>query len=165
MVERTGAVTAAVIILAMGLLTTADVTGRFIFNSPIPGTVLLCEFMMIAIVYFGVAYVQAYDGHVKMDIIVRQLPPTVALSIDFFIHLAALVIFSLVTWEAGVVAYRSWLFQDYASGLLEAPYWPARAALPVGVGILCLRFIFNIIDDILKFRGIYPLTQKEGENR
>ena len=164
-IERVAAVTAATTILIMGLLTTADVTMRFVFNSPIPETVLFCEFLMVGIVYFGIAYVQAYNGHVKMDVIVNRLHPRTALSIDFATHILALVIFSLATWQAGAVAWRAWIFQDYASGLLKVPFWPARTALTLGVGILCLRFIFDIIDDILKFRRVYRLTQEEGESR
>ena len=164
-VEKAGAATAATIILVMALWTTADVTMRFLFNSPIPETVLFCEFFMIPIIFFGVAYVQAYNGHVKMDILVKRLQPRKGLWFDLVIHILALVIFSLLTWEAAGVAYRSWIYQDYASGLLEIPFWPARTALPLGTGLLCLRFIFDIIDDILKFRRVYPLTQKEGESR
>ena len=48
-VERVAATTAATIILIMALWTTADVTLRFLFNSPIPETVLFCEFFMIPI--------------------------------------------------------------------------------------------------------------------
>jgi len=164
-VERVAAVTAATIILTMGLLTTADVTLRFFFNAPIPGTVLVMEFMMIAVVFFGVAYVQSLNGHVKMDVIVNRMQPRTALWFDFVIHILALAIFFLVTWEAWVVAYKSWIYQDYAAGILPAPYWPARAVLPLGVGLLCIRFILDIIDDILKFKQVYPLTQKEGKSR
>jgi len=164
-VERAGAVTAAAIILIMALWTTADVTMRFLFNSPIPETVLFCEFFMIPIVFFGVAYVQAYNGHVKMDILVKRLHPRTGLWFDFVIHILALVIFALATWQSGEVAWRAWIYQDYASGLLKIPFWPARTALTLGVGLLCFRFIFDIIDDILKFRRVYPLTQEEGESR
>ena len=161
-IEKVGATTAAIIILIMALWTTTDVTLRFLFNSPLPETVLFCQFLMVGIVYFGVAYVQAYDGHVKMDILVKRLQPRTGLWFDFVIHILALVIFSLLTWEASLVAYRSWLYNDYASALLEIPFWPARTALTLGIGLFCLRFIFDIIDDILKFGRVYPLTQKEG---
>ena len=161
-VERVGAATSAVLVFVMALLTTADVALRFIFNKPIAGTILLMEFMMVALVYFGVAYVQAHNANIKMDMIGGKLPTRAIQSLDLFIHIAALAIFALVTWQAGLVAYKSLLFHDYASGLLPAPYWPAKSALTLGLSILCLRFVFNIIDDILKFRGFSPSTISES---
>ena len=163
MIERIGAWTAACIILLMGLLITTDVTMRF-FLIPFHGAMEVASFMMIGVVYFAVAYVQGENAHIKMDFIVRRLPPRTIIWFDFSVHLLALAIFSLATWQACLVAYRTWIYKDYASGILQAPFWPSRTALAIGIGLLCLRFIFDIIDDIQKFRGFYPLMEEEGKS-
>lgn len=153
--ERALAVVSASIILAMMLLTTADVALRFLLNSPIPGAYELSEFLLVGVVFLAISYVQAARGHIMVDLFTARLPLGARLGLDILGALLALAVFSLLAWQAGYQAWRAWAIQDYSMGLIAFPLWPARTALAVGVGLYCVRLILDVVgDSVLLVRSL-----------
>ena len=136
-------VAAAIVVFMMGL-TTVDVVMRYVFNSPIPDVYNLCEMLIVGIVYLAIAYVQQQKSHVRVDVIIDRLqgPPRLAFELGTLI--LALVGFSLMTWQAGRLAWDAWVTGDYSMGLIEYPFWPSKFAMTLGIGLLCLRFVTDI---------------------
>lgn len=145
--ERVLAAVSAAIILVMMLLTTADVAFRFFLNSPIPGAYELSEFLLVGVVFLAISYVQACRAHIMVDLFTDRLPRWATLGLDILSALLALVVFAVLTWQAGFQAWRAWVIDDYTMGLIAYPIWPARAALALGVAVYCLRLILDIAND------------------
>ena len=61
-----------IVLLVMMLLISADTIFRYVFNSPIDGTMELSEFFMIAIVYPSLAYAQYLKAHVRVELFVMR---------------------------------------------------------------------------------------------
>lgn len=107
-------ITNALTAVAMGvafllmLLGTGDVIGRYLFRQPIPAAAGFSEVMLVALVYFGVAYALTVGGHVSIDSIVTRLPSRWQQIIGVITSFAALVIFSLLTWQSALKAIRTW---------------------------------------------------------
>ncbi len=148
-------VSAAIIGFMMGL-TTVDVVLRYLFNSPIPGVYTLCEMLMVGIVYLAIAYVQQHKGHVRVDIFIDRLQGPSRLAFELATLIMALVCFSLMTWQTGLLAWDAWVTGDYDMGLIEYPFWPTKSTLTFGIGLLCLRFITDIKNHIRELRRISP---------
>jgi len=148
-------VAAAIVVFMMGL-TTVDVALRYLFNSPLAGVYTLCEMLMVGIVYLAIAYVQQQKGHVRVDVLIDHLqgPPRLAFELGTLI--LALVSFSLMTWQAGRLAWDAWVTGDYAMGLIEYPFWPTKFAMTFGLGLLCLRLVTDITNLILELRKTSP---------
>jgi TRAP-type mannitol/chloroaromatic compound transport system permease small subunit len=70
-----------------------------------------------------------------------------------------LVIFSIVTWQSGRLAWEAWETQDYTMGIVQFPLWPAKTILPIGVGLFCLRLFLDIII------GLYNLGRSPAANK
>ncbi|MGH9695962.1 MAG: TRAP transporter small permease subunit, partial [Bryobacteraceae bacterium] len=62
-----------VFIFALMWLTMAEVLGRRLFNSPVPGAIDYIEVGMAAFAFMGAAYCQRLGGHVRMDLLVSNL--------------------------------------------------------------------------------------------
>jgi len=62
------------LILGVMLWVVSEVIARYVFNSPLPGHLEGAELLLPMIVFFGVSYVQARDGHVGMTFVVDALP-------------------------------------------------------------------------------------------
>ena len=155
-VERVAnGVAAAIVVFMMGL-TTVDVVMRYVFNSPIPGVYTLCEMLIVGIVYLAIAYVQQQKSHVRVDVFIDRLkgPPRLAFELGTLI--LALVGFALMTWQAGLLAWDAWVTGDYAMGLIEYPFWPTKFAMTFGIGILCLRFVTDISNQVLELKRTSP---------
>ena len=143
-VERVANGVAASLVAFMMGLTTVDVVMRYVFNSPIPGVYTLCEMLIVGIVYLAIAYVQQQKSHVRVDVFIDRLRGSPRLAFELATLILALVGFSLMTWQAGLLAWDTWVTGDYAMGLIEYPFWPAKFAMTLGIGLLCLRFVTDI---------------------
>ena len=144
-------VAASVVVFMMGL-TTVDVVLRYVFNSPIPGVYTLCEMLIIGIVYLAIAYVQQQKSHIRVDIFIDRIegPPRFAFELATLI--LALVSFSLMAWQSGLLAWDAWVTGDYEMGLIEYPFWPPKSVMTVGLVLLCLRFITDIKNMVVQLR-------------
>ena len=54
--------TSVFIIMFLMFFASAEIIGRYIFNSPIPGHVEIVELIMAGVVFFGVAYTERTGG-------------------------------------------------------------------------------------------------------
>ena len=148
-------VAAATLVFMMGL-TTVDVVMRYVFNAPIPGVYTLCEMLIVAIVYLAIAYVQQQKSHVRVDVFIDHLQGPPRLAFELATLVLALVGFSLMTWQAGLLAWDAWVTGDYAMGLIEYPFWPTKFAMTLGIGVLCLRFITDISNYVRELKRTSP---------
>jgi len=144
-IERGFCYAAAGLVLVMIFPTTLDVVLRYIFNAPLPEMFQLTEFMMVAVVYLAIAYVQQLKDHIKIEIATQWLPQKAQEALEIFGYLVGLVIFLIITWQSGRLAWEAWETQDYTMGIVQFPLWPAKTILPVGVGLFCLRLFLDIV--------------------
>lgn len=158
-IERGFCYTAAGLVFVMIFPTTVDVILRYIFNSPLPEMFQLTEFMMVGVVYLAIAYVQQLKDHIKIEIATQWLPKKGQDILDLFGCLVGLLIFAIITWQTGRLAWEAWDTQDYTMGIVQFPLWPAKSILPIGVGLLCLRLL---LDFLIGFARLWsPLVEKK----
>jgi len=144
-------VAASIIVFMMGL-TTVDVALRYLFNSPIPGVYTLCEMLIVGIVYLAIAYVQQHKSHIRVDIFIDRIEGPPRISFELATLILALVSFSLMAWQSGLLAWDAWVTGDYEMGLIEYPFWPTKSVMTLGLVLLCLRFVTDITNYILQLR-------------
>ncbi len=159
-IERGFCYGAAGLVLVMIFPTTLDVILRYIFNAPLPEMFQLTEFMMVAVVYLAIAYVQQLKDHIKIEIATQWLPPMVQELLDLFGFLVGLVIFTIITWQTGRLAWEAWETQDYTMGIVQFPLWPAKSILPIGVGLFCLRLLLDILIGL--FQWVHSFGEHKG---
>jgi TRAP-type C4-dicarboxylate transport system permease small subunit len=144
-VERYFCYLAAGLVFVMIFPTTVDVVLRYVFNAPLPEMFQLTEFMMVGVVYLGIAYVQQLKDHIKIEIATQWIPRKGQDALDLFGCAVGLFIFGLITWQTGRQAWEAWDTQDYTMGIVQFPLWPAKSILPVGIGLFCLRLFVDLI--------------------
>lgn len=88
-------------LFAMMLLTTADVTGRYFFNSPILGAVELTQLMLAAVVFLSLPVVCWREEHVSVDLLDAIFPAR-------WIWLRQVIVNLIVTAALWVMAGRVW---------------------------------------------------------
>jgi len=136
---------AAGVLAALMVLTGADVTLRYIFNAPIPGTFEITEFMMAIVVALGLAYCALQKGHVRADVVVSRLPERVQAVMNSMAYLVFLGIFILITWQS---VYRAQAMIDtgLTSFVLYIPVFPFVLVVTAGSAMLCLVLLRDAID-------------------
>lgn len=139
---------AVFIIMFLMFFATAEILGRYLFNSPIPGHVEIVELIMAGVVFFGIAYTERVGGHVRMELFVTRvlkgrayhIAEVITATLSLFVYLFILIYtykFALFSFQIGdVTAYINW------------PTWPSKFAIPLGSLFLCIRFVIEIIQHL-----------------
>lgn len=130
-------------IFALMWLTMAEVLGRRLLNSPVPGAIDYIETGMVVFAFMGVAYCQREGGHVRMDLLVANLKGRVLWVTEAFAILVAAVYVAIIVWASAQDAWRSF---DLGDETLDAhvPVWPSKLVVPVALALLELRLLVNL---------------------
>jgi TRAP-type C4-dicarboxylate transport system permease small subunit len=121
-------------------------------EEPLPAIFQLTEFMMVGVVYLGISYVQSMKEHIKIEMATSWLPQWGQDFLDIFGYMVGLLLFAIMMWQSGRLAWEAWVTQDYTMGIIHFPLWPAKGIIPIGCGLLCIRLLLDIFLDIQKLR-------------
>ncbi len=138
-------VASGVAVLLLCFYTTGDALGRFVFDTPLPASLELTLILLIVIVFWGIAHVQARGGHMRLDFLRSRLAPRGQVLLDIFSLLIGLFIFALVTWQSWIWTMEALATHDEMMGQWSIPFFPPRLALTFGAFTLCVQYIINLI--------------------
>lgn len=79
-------------------LTVVSVTGRNLFNRPLPGYVDWIEQIMPLLAFVGVSYTQRLDGHIRMDIMIGRHRGRILWSAERASTIVMLILMLLLVW-------------------------------------------------------------------
>jgi len=138
---------AATVLTMMMVLTGADVTLRYLFNWPVPGSWELTQFMMAIVVAFGLAYCALHKGHVRVEIVVSRLPRLAQLIMNSIASFAFLSLFIIITWRT---VPRALAFIDPmpTTPVLFIPVFPFMLVTAFGCAVLCLVLLKDFFEDL-----------------
>jgi TRAP-type C4-dicarboxylate transport system permease small subunit len=115
---------ASIVLLGvMMMLTVVDVTLRYLFDSPILGSMELTEYIMVCVGTLGLAWCALQGAHIKVDLIVGRLPQKAQKVLDSFNYILVIGVSLLITSQtflrAGIVRRLG-----MASAMLDIPQYP-----------------------------------------
>ena len=148
-----------VLILCVMLWVVAEVIGRYVFNSPLPGHLEGAELLLPMIVFFGVSYVQARDGHVGMTFVVEALPKNVRRVTDIITLIVSALTCAALAYFSSKNAWLAWIYEDVTMSPPYWPVWPSAAVIPLGYGMLAVRMILQILQKIMPRRFPAPIVE------
>jgi len=117
--------------VALMLLTTVDVAGRFLFNQPLRGTHELTEFALVLIVFLALGYAQHNDDHVLIDFVYSRLPQKLQKVTYVLSNLISLTVVMLMTWRLFLYSGRM-LAGNYTTSVLRVPIYPLVVIATLG---------------------------------
>jgi TRAP-type C4-dicarboxylate transport system permease small subunit len=128
----------AVLIGLMAVHVALDVTLRYAFNAPLPGTVsFVSYYYMVAVIFAPLAFVQSKREHFFAEIVTRHWSERTVRFLDTVcLIVTALVLFFLM-WRTG--AYALTFTKARAAvetGFFTIPTWPSRWFVPIGLGLM-----------------------------
>jgi len=148
-IERVLALIGGLAVFSLMLLAVVNVTGRNVFNNPLPGYVDWIEQAMPLLAFIGVSYCMRLGGHIRMDILVGRLRGRVLWLAEFVSTFAVLVLMLLLVWGSWAhfdrsfdLAAPSW--SRDSSFDIQLPLWPAKLLVPVAFSVLCLRLALQL---------------------
>lgn len=134
---------AALAIFLLMFFMVAEVVGRGIFNSPIPGAIDWIEVSMALFTFLGVAYCQRVGGHIRMELVLSRLHGRLVWIVEFIATaLAAFYIF-VIMHKSFLHFLRAWEIGDSTIDI-QLPVWPSKLIVPLSLGLLFIRLIIQL---------------------
>ena len=129
----------ATLLAVMTVVTFSQVVARYVFNYSFVWALELVTYLFAWLIFLGMAYGVRVGSHIGVDALVKVLGPRGA-KISGALGAAFCIVYSVILF------YGSWQYVDkmYTIGILaqDLPIeqWIPRTVLPLGYGILILRF-------------------------
>ena len=131
------------------IVITVDVILRVTINRPIRGSNEMAEFIMLMVVFLGIAYTQYLKANISVSIIFDRFPQKLQDALMVLIYLTMLFTAGLILWRA--IAYNIYLFDlNRVSLILKLPVAPFQAVMIAGFLLLCLVLILDVINAVRK---------------
>jgi len=143
----------ALIIFIMAFIC-AEVTMRYVFNSPIQGHLEGAELFVPIIVFLAISYTQSQKGHVGMTLVIDNMPPAVQRYMEITTLLLSVLTCAVLSYFSFKYAYNEWLIEDVT---MTPPYWklwPSAAAIPLGYMLIAMRMYLQALHLIAP--DLYP---------
>jgi TRAP-type C4-dicarboxylate transport system permease small subunit len=136
---------ASISLVAMMLLTCIDVTMRYFFSRPLPGTYDLVGLMGAIIAAFAMPYTLLKGSHVAVDLLVRMLSVKKRLIIETTTHLIGIVLFLIMVWQCMVLASDMKIAGE-VTPTLQLPFYPIVYCMAACFLALCFAILLDLVD-------------------
>lgn len=101
-------------------------------------------YLVVWAVCLSFGSVTAADRHIKADLFVSLLPAGIARAAHLLSDLLGLGMSLLLTWYGAAVTLDGYEFGDLSTTTLRFPLWIYQLALPVGAGLMTLRYVIRV---------------------
>ena len=150
---------AALFILAILLLILAQVIGRQI-GVTIPSTNEMAALCMAATSFLALGPTLRAGGHIRVSLLLSRLGLPLRRAAELWCQLFAIALMVFFAYWAVEQALFTYDRGRVTPGLIPIPLWPARAAMALGVIMLCVALIEALVDML---RGVSPRYAGEDE--
>jgi TRAP-type C4-dicarboxylate transport system permease small subunit len=137
-----------VCVVLMMVLTTADVVARYVFNSPTMWADEMASYLLIAIVFLGLAYNLRTDGHIRIDVITTHMPPRLRLIFDVFAYAVGIVFSILLVAGTWTRFENFWTRHTLSDSPLMTPLWIAMVPVVVGAAVLAVAMVWGFATNL-----------------
>ncbi len=144
--------------LALALLLSFEIFMRHVLNNPTSYTYEIASMMGVAIGAGGLAYTHLHQGHVRVDVLWRLLPPRWQAITDliggiiFFFPLLIVLVYVSTLW----VIHSYELHEISTETYMYPIIWPVRLVLLLGVILLLTQGVATFIRDFSSAREGKP---------
>ncbi len=140
-----------VLILVTMFWIVADVTGRYLFDAPIAGTLEASELALAVIIWFSVTFFEIKTGHISITLFYSRLPTRGQIGCDILGKALAFIMFALLAWQNLGYAIRSWVIQDVPLGaVLPIPLWIPKFAIFLGCFLFSLHSLGGLLLKLMR---------------
>lgn len=133
-----------VVTIFLTLMIVIDVSGRFLFNRPLPATWELGEICMPYIVFFPFAFTLTRDSHVRVYLVKNQLSPRLQNRIRIFTDAISLIMCALMTYYSWLRFWDSYTLEEEMLAAVKILWWWGKIAMPIGMGMFTIAYFLQL---------------------
>jgi C4-dicarboxylate transporter DctQ subunit len=129
----------AFLLTVMTLISFTQVVARYVFNYSFTWALELVTYLFAWLIFLGMSYGVRVGGHIGVDALVKSLSREKARAVGALAAVLCMV-------YAAIVFYGGWIYVAKMIDIgimaqdLPLPQWVPRLILPIGFGLLFIRF-------------------------
>ena len=132
-----------VLLTTASLVLFANVVARYVFNWGFTWAEELVRYEIIWMVFLGGSIAARQGLHIGVDLLVRFAPVPLRKPINILINLISLTFCLLILYYGASLISQTKMFGQ-VSPALQVPMWMVQLAIPLGAGLMALRFAQQI---------------------
>lgn len=133
---------AALLLLTLFVVIVAQVTARYVFNSPIAGSEELARFTFIWFTFIAATFVGARRKHITVQLFSGGKTGRIGAAAEIFAYVVMVAVSVSLVIGGAIMVHTMW---DIASPALELPYRFIYTALPIGFVLIGIHAVVNMI--------------------
>ena len=140
----------------------SDVTGRYAFNSPIPGTMEIGEIILAFVVFPGWAAVLANNQHIRVLLVVDRLPPRWRVWLEMLALVVGFAMMLPIAHYSFGFALDSYMIKEIGF-TYSIPRYPGKAAFFIGSTLFAIQFLIMFFSQLFsKLSGQVPAFKEQS---
>jgi TRAP-type transport system small permease protein len=133
-------------LLVMTIWIFLDVMLRFLFNTPITGTLEITgEYMLVILVYFSISMTYRENGHINVTFITNKFSKRTNNFLKALTNLLGVIIFILIAYLNFQQGIESLERDIRTVSPLKYPIGPAYIIISIGILLLSIRLLIESI--------------------
>jgi TRAP-type C4-dicarboxylate transport system permease small subunit len=137
-----------ILLSATILLAASQIVMRNLFDSGLIWADPTLRIMVLWLALLGAIAATREDRHIRIDLFSHRLSKRARSRLSVVNNLFSAMICAIITWHAVRFVHAEW--QDGARLFSSLPAWLGEVILPVGFGVMTLRFLFNTALQLLQ---------------
>jgi len=133
------------LMLAMMILLVVDILGRT-FKRPIQGMAELSVFVMMIVIYLGLARCEEHREHVNLEVVRNALPRRARQITELIAYVLALLTVGLLLYAVCQNALASFQKKEALEGTVELCIWPVKFVMVIGLFFFFIQTFINTLD-------------------
>ena len=137
-----------VVMLAIVVVVLANIIGRKLFNTPVPGTVELVSYGMLVVMALSMARTTFTGGHITVSIVTAKFPKAVQAVVGFLT-----LLFSVFIVGAATFICLRYIPSSMQSGQItdhyKIPFYVIYSIMSFGLVTSVLTFLFNAVSTLM----------------
>jgi len=135
---------AYVLLPVMTIIMLMEVIGRYVFNSPFIWSLEAIEHLLIIVLLFSIPECTRKNGHIRMDLLNRQMPATARRAVEALYALIGITVFVLIAKKAGgEIGYLKSI--PVTTEFLLLPIWLYYTGIVLLSALMVLMFALRLM--------------------
>lgn len=132
-------------VIAMMLVVTNEVIARYLLNSPTMWSDEIASYLLVAIVFLGLAQDLRLGSHIRIDIITDLVSAKVRRRLEFVAYAIGLVFSVMLGWGVWIRFQNFWMRNTISDSPLMTQLWIPMTPVLAGAALLILAMLVGLL--------------------
>jgi len=132
-------------VIAMMFVVLQEVISRYVFNAPSTWSNEIASYLLIAVVFLGLAENLRSDVHIRIDVLLNLMSRKVFRWFQTFAYLVGIIFSILLAWAVWKNFLGFWGRGTISDSLLMTPLWIPMVPAVIGALVFVLSMITGLL--------------------